>query len=141
MLTADAHSALRALVVEDDPGLRETLIEELTRIGFDAHGVGSTEEALRWIDEHGPPSVVSTDLGLPILSGFRLCEELRRRGDMLGVPIAVVSGRVDVADHAHAMEVGADAFIEKPRGLRRYVDTIRGLVVDRADARSAWASS
>ena len=121
---------VRVLVVEDDSSLCDVMVQELRHAGFDAHGVNSSERALRWIDEHGVPNVLSTDLGLPIQSGFRLCEELRRRSDTAAMPIAVVSARLDISDHAMASELGADAFIEKPTGLNRYVDTMKRLVED-----------
>lgn len=122
-----SHQFVRVLVVEDDASLCDVMVQQLRHAGFDAHGVTSGEAALRWIDEHGVPNVLSTDLGLPIQSGFRLCEELRRRADTAAMPIAIVSARLDIADHALASELGADAFIEKPTGLGRYVDTMTQL--------------
>ena len=68
-------SALRVLVVEDDPDVLQTTLEMLKLLGHWATGVGSAETSRdRYLD--GAFDVVMIDVGLPALSGLDLAEAL-----------------------------------------------------------------
>src|SRR5207248_791218 len=77
--TLSLNAARHVLLVEDEPRLREMLVRAVTDMGFEAHGVGSGEAALRAIEEK-PFEVVVLDLNLPGMDGMELFEALRRRG-------------------------------------------------------------
>lgn len=68
-------SALRVMVVEDDPDVLQTTLEMLKLLGHWATGVSSAETARdRYLD--GAFDVVLIDIGLPALSGLDLAEVL-----------------------------------------------------------------
>ena len=74
--SAQPTSALRVLVVEDDPGVLSATVEMLQVLGHWAAGVKSAEVARdRFID--GAFDVLLTDIGLPALSGIDLVEILQ----------------------------------------------------------------
>src|SRR5215218_7015889 len=70
--------ARHVLLVEDEPRLREMLVRAVSDMGFEPHGVGSAEAALRAMDEK-PFEVVVLDLTLPGMNGMDLFERLRAR--------------------------------------------------------------
>lgn len=64
--------SLRVLVVEDDEGISEPLMQGLSREGFEVTGVTTGSEALL----ASPVDVVLLDLGLPDIDGYALCRKL-----------------------------------------------------------------
>lgn len=88
-----------ALVVDDEPFVREYVERLLRRVGLEVVTAGDGAEALALLDRlRVVPRVIVTDLGMPVLDGVRLLEELRRRPALARVPVVVVSG----SEHACA---------------------------------------
>jgi two-component system response regulator RegX3 len=111
---------VRLLVVEDDDGIADPLVEGLTREGFDVTRVASGAQALAAT----PVDLVLLDLRLPDMDGYDVCRELRARSS---VPIVIVSARGTEVDRVVGLELGADDFIVKPFGLRELVARIRAV--------------
>ena len=128
---------VRLLLVEDDPGIAEPLVEGLERDGFDVTWVRTGAEALR----APTPDAVLLDLTLPDVDGLAVCHGMRTSA---GVPIIVISARGAEVDRVVALEMGADDYLVKPFGIRELVARIRavlrrsapGLAPSRDDARS-----
>ena len=101
----------RVLLVNDDEGLRELLRTVLERAGFAVHEAASGEDGLAL-----PviPDAVVIDVGLPGVSGYEVCRQLRIRfGDE--VPILFMSGtRTDPLDRVAGLLIGADEYLVKP---------------------------
>ena len=121
-------SAGNVLIVEDDPEVREMLTQLLANEGFYAVGAEDGLEALhllRTLRHRSPdaPCLVLLDLKMPRLGG----NEFRRAqlGDptVANVPIAVMSGAVDLEQRAAAM--GAVASIAKPLDIDNLIDVVK----------------
>jgi two-component system, OmpR family, response regulator RegX3 len=112
---------LRCLVIEDDDGIAEPLVDGLTREGFAVSRVSTGAQAL-----NSPPAdVVLLDLGLPDVDGYALCQQLRARSS---VPILVITARGAEQDRVIGLELGADDYIVKPFGFRELVARIRAVM-------------
>jgi len=134
----DAHGGARkprALVVEDDPGTRALVAHRLTRAGLDVEAVADGESALDAL-ARAPFDLVCLDLSLPTITGFRVCEQIKRSEALRHVRVLVVSGRSSLHDRAFAREVGADGFVEKPLSLGA-LEEQAALLVDAARGRRA----
>jgi two-component system chemotaxis response regulator CheY len=116
------------LIVEDDPDTREMLSTLLSIEGFHAVGAEDGLEALhllRTVKHRAPdvPCLVLLDLKMPRLSG----NEFRRAqlGDptVANVPVAVLSGAVDIEQRAQAL--GAVASVAKPIDVEVLMDVVR----------------
>lgn len=107
-------SKQRILVVDDDAGVREMLVEYFEKAGFDALHVGDGISCVAAYQEFHPDLVV-LDLMLPEMDGIEVLRELRRMGN---VPIIVLSGRGDEVDRVLGLEMGADDYITKPFSVR-----------------------
>jgi DNA-binding response OmpR family regulator len=103
--------ALRALIVEDDPSVRESTALLLERSGFDAIRVPSGEHALRLHDGGASFDVVLLDLMLPGVDGYEVCRRLR---DGSAVPIVILTARSEAHEVVAGLELGADDYIVKP---------------------------
>lgn len=102
------------LVVEDDPGHRELLREELTEAGYVVTAVATAEEAHALLQEH-TCSLVISDLRLPGADGFAVLEQTRTLVPAPGFIMLTGFGTIDQA--VAALKAGADDFLTKPIDL------------------------
>jgi two-component system response regulator RegX3 len=114
----------RILVVEDEPGISEPLLDHLTREGFDAEVAGSLEEA-RAAYERAAPDVILLDVMLPDGDGRDLAREIRASSD---VPIIMLTARSEEIDRVLGLELGADDYVVKPFSARELVARIRAIL-------------
>jgi CheY-like chemotaxis protein len=130
------------LIVEDDPDTREMLATLLATEGFYAVSAEDGLEALhvlRTVRHRAPevPCLVLLDLMMPRLGGG----EFRRAqlGDptVAGVPVAVMSGAVDIDERAQAL--GAVASVSKPIDVDLLMDVVRRYCVNKEAGRSPSA--
>ncbi len=111
------------LVVEDEPTLRETLVEALEADGFAVVAAADGREALeRFRDDR--PDLILLDLMLPELSGIEVTRIIRAES---GVPIVMLTARDSELDKVVGLELGADDYITKPFSLRELSARVRAL--------------
>ena len=113
----------RVLIVDDEPGIRETLAITLRASGYDIDTASDGEDALtraRGTD----PDIVVLDLGLPDLDGIQVIAQLRAISQ---APILVLSGRTDSADKVDALDAGADDYVTKPFGMDELLARLRAM--------------
>jgi DNA-binding NtrC family response regulator len=100
----------RVLVVDDEPGVQESL-RMLLKQECDVTVAGTAREALAAIDE-GPPDLVILDLVMPGRSGLELLSDLAER--QLSAPVIVLTATKTVATAVEAMKRGAADYVTKP---------------------------
>jgi DNA-binding NtrC family response regulator len=100
------------LVVDDEPGIAETLCRLLDAAGFETQYVNSAEKALAHLANVGPPDVLLVDLHLSGLDGLELLERTKSLAPDLPVVIMTARGNIEVA--VRAMKHGAFDFLTKP---------------------------
>jgi CheY-like chemotaxis protein len=106
---------MRVMVVEDDDGVRATLVEVLTEEGYPCVAAASGEDALALLELPPRPDAILLDLLLPKMDGRRFIERLRERPELGEIPIVIVSGRPD----ARQLLVGLEplSILRKPLHL------------------------
>jgi CheY-like chemotaxis protein len=97
------------LVVDDDPGIRQTVREILDLEGYPVETAADGAEALRAV-ERSEPSLVLLDMRMPQLDGWGFARALRARG--LTLPIVVMTAAENAGRWAE--EIGADGYVAKP---------------------------
>ena len=123
----------RILIVEDEPGIADTLQYALRTEGFEPAWVATGEEALARIGSD-VPALVILDVGLPDASGFEVFKRIRATSE---VPVVFLTARSDEIDRVVGLELGADDYIAKPFSPRELVARVRGIL--RRSARPAVA--
>ncbi|HNY28436.1 MAG TPA: response regulator [Candidatus Sumerlaeota bacterium] len=104
---------LRVLVVEDYVTIRKAVIQVLKTLHMTILEAGNGLEALEVL-EREPVDVVFTDLVMPEMDGFELCEEIRRRPALRHLPVIVISTHRDAQYVVRALRMGADDYLTKP---------------------------
>jgi two-component system catabolic regulation response regulator CreB len=111
----------RILIVEDEPGIADTLQYALRTDGFEPAWVATGEEAVAQVQAQ-PPALVILDVGLPDASGFEVFKRIRALAD---VPVVFLTARSDEIDRVVGLELGADDYVAKPFSPRELVARIR----------------
>jgi two-component system, response regulator RegA len=111
-MAAAAATALRALVVEDDPDACDALAAALNRRGFDTECAGTVGEALVKLERGPTPAAILVDLRLPDASGGLLLRRIHR--DHLQTKVAVVTGVPDPMCHPDLIRFPPDRVFTKP---------------------------
>ena len=120
---APGWMARTILVVEDEPTLRETIVDALESDGFRVVAAADGREALTRFREERP-DLVLLDLMLPELSGIEVTRIIRAE---LGVPIVMLTAKDSELDKVVGLELGADDYVTKPFSLRELTARIRAL--------------
>ena len=118
------NTAVRVLVVDDDPEICNLLAEYLSTHGYEVT-LADCGEAMRAEMERAAPAVVLLDVGLPDEDGLSLARFLRERYE---VGIIMITGADEVVDRVVGLEVGADDYITKPFDLREVRARLRSVL-------------
>jgi two-component system phosphate regulon response regulator PhoB len=123
--------AIRILVVEDDPAIRELIRFSLGKSGMTVATAESAEEAQAELDA-ALPDLVLIDWMLPNTSGLSLAKRLREAPRTEKLPIIMVTARGEEADRVSGLEHGADDYMVKPFSPRELVARIQAVLRRRA---------
>lgn len=103
----------KIMIVEDDPKIREIMIENIKKWNFDSIAVEDFNEVFHTFVKY-EPDLVLMDINLPCFDGFYWCNKIR---EVSRVPIMFISSRNTNMDIIMAINMGADDFIQKPFSL------------------------
>ena len=118
------------IVIDDDPGMRESISGLLRSVGFQVKTLASVDEFRQSGSPQGPSCLV-LDVRLPGQSGLELQRELAASRAQL--PIVFITGHGDIPMTVQAMKGGAIEFLTKPFRDQDLLDAIQlGLARDRA---------
>src|SRR5262249_50573071 len=112
-----------ALLVEDDPDVRRLVRMYIESAGFLVIEAADGSSALKRMAEV-VPDLVCLDLVLPDLSGYEVCEYIRRSPGLRDVPVLVMSARSLPEDRANAVEMGASAYLIKPFSRAEFTNQV-----------------
>ena len=100
----------KIIIIEDTETIREELKTFLMRYGYEVVAPINFENIIHdTLTEQ--PNLILLDINLPVLDGYYICREIRKKSD---VPIIVVTSRDNEMDELMSMNLGADDFITKP---------------------------
>ncbi len=103
----------KILVCEDEDAIRDFVVINLTRAGYDVTEATNGEEALQKYDEsNGDFDVAILDIMMPGIDGLQVCKELRNMNS--GIGIIMLSARTQEMDKVTGLMLGADDYITKP---------------------------
>ncbi len=101
------------LVCEDEKAIREIILINLHRHGFDVLEAASGEEALELFSQHpNEIQIALLDIMLPGIDGFTVCKTLRQQSSSIG--IIMLTARTQENEKVGALKLGADDYVTKP---------------------------
>ncbi|MCZ7648557.1 MAG: response regulator transcription factor [Planctomycetota bacterium] len=122
---------MRVLIVEDEPVLRDGLVDLLRGAGHEVEAVGDGASAAK-LGVEKPFDMVLLDLMLPKLDGLEVCRRLKTARPAL--PIIMLTARGAEEDKVRGLRTGADDYVTKPFGVKELLARVEAL------ARRAQAS-
>ena len=117
-------TVLRILLVEDEVGLSDALVQILSRNKYmvDAcyDGVSGLDNALTGIHD-----VIILDIMLPGMNGLEILREIRR--NKLDTPVILLTAKDEISDKVTGLDYGADDYITKPFSTEELLARIRSI--------------
>ena len=110
------------LIVDDEPGIRDTLRGVMEDEGFSADAVATGEECLEAVERRAYGCIL-LDVWLPGIDGLETLRQLRAAGSEAAV--VIISGHGNVETAVRATKLGAFDFIEKPLSIEKTLLTVR----------------
>jgi len=117
----------RILVVDDDPRNVRLMESILRSNGYPVMIAHDGEEALRKIVSERPDAVL-LDVMMPGMSGFEVCEQVRRHHETRLLPIIMVTALNALEEKVQALERGADDFLSKPVNRTELLAKLRSIL-------------
>ncbi|MBE6793324.1 MAG: response regulator transcription factor [Ruminococcaceae bacterium] len=103
----------KILVCEDEAAIRDFVVINLRRAGYDVVEADCGEVALQKYEEHGGDfDVAILDIMMPGIDGLQVCKELRNKNGSIG--IIMLSARTQEMDKVTGLMLGADDYVTKP---------------------------
>ena len=103
----------RVLVCEDESAIRDFVVINLKRAGYEVLEAASGEEALAIYDNAAEKiDVALLDVMLPGIDGFEVCRSLRERDRLMG--IIMLTARTQEREKVSGLQQGADDYVTKP---------------------------
>lgn len=103
----------KILVCEDEAAIRDFVVINLRRAGYEVVEADCGEVALQKYEEHGGDfDVAILDIMMPGIDGLQVCKELRNKNGSIG--IIMLSARTQEMDKVTGLMLGADDYVTKP---------------------------
>ena len=126
----------RILLADDSLTIQKVV--ELTFSGteWELRTVGSGDRAVALLSDFSPDLVLA-DAVMPGLTGYEVCEAVKRLPDGRWIPVVMLTGTFEPFDRARADRAGADAVITKPFDSHALAGTVRDLIARAREAKAA----
>lgn len=105
---------LRVFLVDDEEHNLLLFQRSLKPYNYDLRCFRDGQEVLDALATEAPPDLILSDVMMPRVNGYEMCEILKRDPRTAMVPIVLVTGLNEIKDKIHGLEAGADDFIHKP---------------------------
>ncbi|KQQ54804.1 two-component system response regulator [Pseudomonas sp. Leaf127] len=112
------------LIVEDEVAIADTLIYALHSEGFTTAWLELGQAAVEH-QRQTPADLIILDVGLPDITGFEACKQLRRFSD---VPVMFLTARNAEIDRVVGLEIGADDYVVKPFSPREVAARVKAIL-------------
>jgi len=130
VLDANAKTHLRelplVLAVDDSPVQLRLIQDALTRNGYAVKTAPSSEEALAMLTVV-VPAVIISDVMMSGMSGYELCQQLKRDENLCRIPIILLTGETSPKDFKAGSDAGAVMYVTKPFKPESLLNAVRML--------------
>jgi DNA-binding response OmpR family regulator len=126
-MVAPRETARRALIVEDEPSIREIVRLHLSLAGFETEEVADGRTALDRV-RTDPFDLVVLDVMRPGVDGVTICRAMRSSGPNQRTGVLMLTARDTEPDKVIGLESGADDYLTKPFGIREFMARVTAVL-------------
>ena len=112
------------LIIEDEASIADNLVYALGTEGFDVTWKNLGSDGVREVLTQTIDLVI-LDIGLPDISGFEVCKQIRQFSE---VPIIFLTARSEEIDRVVGLEIGGDDYVAKPFSPRELVARVKAIL-------------
>lgn len=112
----------KILIIEDNPGIRMSLMDELESAGYQVLTADTGNKGLEYATEKDPDLII-LDIMLPGMDGYEVCKSLRSEG--INIPIIMLTVKNSEIDKVLGLELGADDYVTKPFSVRELTARVK----------------
>jgi len=127
------------LLVDDNEEILEFLTEELKE-KYNIYTATNGEDALKLLMEE-PVQLVISDVMMPVMDGFEFCRIIKSDFEYSHIPVILLTAKNTLQSKIEGLELGADAYIEKPFSPAYLLAQMSSLLANRNKIKEYFASS
>lgn len=114
------------LIVDDNPQNLQVLGNHLSNAEYDLSFAMSGKEALTFLENaNNHPDCILLDIMMPEMSGFEVCQEIRKDKRLNWIPVIFLTAKNDTDDIVHGFDVGGTDYVTKPFNSRELLARIK----------------
>ncbi len=137
--TENREDRATVLIVEDNPDMLAFVARQLAD-SYVVLTATNGSEALEILDGHYVSLVIS-DVVMPVMDGFELCKKIKSDLNYSHIPVILLTAKTNIQSKIEGMELGADAYIEKPFSVEYLHACASNLIQNREKLRQAFTQS
>jgi len=122
---AGTPARVKILIVEDDQAIAFGLERNLRFEGYEVQVATDGERGLQLAID-GRPDLIILDIMLPKVSGYEICQTLRKNN--IATPVIFLSAKTREADKVAGFDLGGDDYLTKPFGLRELLARVKNIL-------------
>jgi two-component system, sensor histidine kinase ChiS len=111
--TVKTDQSFKIMVIDDEPTNLETLRVCLSLEGYEVSLKLDGESALKSLSTE-MPDLILLDLMMPGINGFEVCQQIRKKWDLVTLPVIILSAKSQLKDLEKGFQVGANDYLIKP---------------------------
>jgi ligand-binding sensor domain-containing protein/signal transduction histidine kinase/DNA-binding response OmpR family regulator len=135
----NTYSKSEILLVEDNKEILDFICKELSSEYMVRKALNGME-AIQMLKE-GNIQLVISDIMMPVMDGLELCKRIKTNLEYSHIPIILLTAKNSLHAKIEGLEMGADAYIEKPFDFEHLSAQISNLLVNRNNIKAHFASS
>lgn len=125
LLESNNKNNIKILIVDDEPVNRRVLKNHLTLAGYTIVEVTSGKEALNALENDNNYGLVLLDVMMPGMSGYEVCEKIRKSFLPSELPVVLLTAKNRVSDLVIGFNVGANDYLTKPFSKNELLSRIK----------------
>lgn len=118
------------MLVEDDTDARSFLVRQLEK-SFNTINAGNGQEAIDMLKRGEMPDIIISDVIMPQVDGYELCKYVKSNIAISHIPVILLTAVTTKEAHLQGLDVGADAYLQKPVSVEILLTTIRNVLQNR----------
>ena len=125
----------RILLVDDEPGVRESVQAYLEDSGYAVQVAAGAKDAWEML-QRDPPELVITDLMMPQVDGYQFLKQMRDDPRFVAMPVIFLTARGMKSDRISGYQAGCDAYLPKPFDPEELIAIVKNILKRRESTNS-----